>query len=217
MSFNISSRRVTATAIAVLGLIALTAPAKASTITSLNQNGFASENGGNGMLNYSGFQNFTVSSGSVDLIPVSGNFDFYPHHGLYVDMCGSTNQCGSLTSKGEFAAGTYNVVLHMGGPTLGFNPDGVSVKFDGTAAQSTGLITAGTTHTFVERFVLASAGFLTISDLGLSGNSNVGSTLLGVNVYAAPLPGSLVLFGTAIAGLMGFAHFRRKLGSSQTA
>ena len=71
-------------------------------------------------------------------------------------------------------------------------------------------------QTFTEKFVLASAGFLTISDLGLTGNGNVGATLLGVNVTATPIPGSLVLFGAAILGMICFANFRRKFGDAQS-
>ena len=57
---------------------------------------FDGENGGVGALNYTGFANFSVSNGLVDLIG-NGFFDFLPGNGLYVDLDGSTSDAGVLT------------------------------------------------------------------------------------------------------------------------
>lgn len=53
-------------------------------------------------LNYTGFANWNVTSGSVDLIG-TGFFDIYPGNGNYVDLTGSTNAGGTLTSKQDFS------------------------------------------------------------------------------------------------------------------
>ena len=53
---------------------ALTGAASAAPLFSDN---FNAQNGGVGTLNFSGFTNWTVSNGSVDLIG-NGFFDFYP-------------------------------------------------------------------------------------------------------------------------------------------
>ena len=95
---------------AALALFALTAPASASIIPDQ----FNSENGGVGTLNYSGFADFTVTSGSVDLIG-AGFYDNFPGNGLYVDMAGTTGQFGALTTNMVYAAGTYHVTLGLGG------------------------------------------------------------------------------------------------------
>jgi hypothetical protein len=78
------------------------------------QTTFDNENGGSGQLNYNGFHDFTVASGSVDLIG-NGFYDVYESahpnsgHHLYVDMDGSTNQAGMLT---------HDFVARTGGTTL---------------------------------------------------------------------------------------------------
>ena len=53
-------------------------------------------------LNYTGFANWNVTAGSVDLIGQPDFFDFLPGNGRYVDMDGSTNQAGRLESKASF-------------------------------------------------------------------------------------------------------------------
>lgn len=52
-------------------------------------------------LNYAGFANWTVYSGTVDLIG-NGSYDFLPDDGLYVDLDGSTSDAGVLTTKQSF-------------------------------------------------------------------------------------------------------------------
>ena len=52
-------------------------------------------------LNYTGFANWTVYSGTVDLIG-NGSYDFLPGDGLYVDLDGSTSDAGVLTTKQSF-------------------------------------------------------------------------------------------------------------------
>jgi hypothetical protein len=235
MSFNLCTRDV-ALAVAALALVVVATPAKA---TQVFYDNFGTENGGVGQLNYGSvitdgsaggygsggsFANWVVgrstfstsnNQGSVDLIG-NGFYDLYPNHGLYVDMCGSTSACGSLKTRKEFGPGTYTVSISYGGPARGLGPDGLDVNFGGHNADTL-LLANISTGVFKETVTLANAGYLTISDLNTNHNENQGAILFSAGVSAVPIPGSLVMFGTLIVGMMGFAGFRRKLGFSHAA
>jgi hypothetical protein len=175
---------------------------------------FGAENGGVAQLNYYGLANYNVSQGSVDLIG-NGYFDAYTGNGLYVDLAGSTGQFGALTTKAIFAPGTYNVSLSLGGPIYNGITDGANVSW----GQGPGLdftLTGLTIADYAFSVTLLNPEAFTISDLGLSGNGNIGSTLFGFNVSPAervsidrvPEPVTMSLFG---AGLVGaFAARRRR-------
>lgn len=190
---------------AALALFALTAPASASIIPDQ----FNSENGGVGTLNYSGFADFTVTSGSVDLIG-AGFYDNFPGNGLYVDMAGTTGQFGALTTNMVYAAGTYHVTLGLGGTIYNGISDGVSLDW-GTGSWSSGDLAGLTSQTFNFDITLNSASAITIADFGHSGNANIGATLFGLTVErtqgAVPEPLTLSLMG---AGLAGMGAFRRR-------
>src|SRR5882757_8374032 len=89
---------------------------------------FGAENGGAGMLNYTGFSNYNVTTGSVDLIG-NGSFDNYPGNGLYVDLAGSTGEFGAITTKAIFAPGNYHIGLSLGGPIYSGNTDGANISW----------------------------------------------------------------------------------------
>lgn len=71
-----------------------------------------------GQLNYTGFQNWNVSGGNVDLLG-NGFLDLLPGNGLYVDLGGSSPPYnGTLTSKTPFnliAGHVYRVTLWLAG------------------------------------------------------------------------------------------------------
>jgi hypothetical protein len=71
---------------------------------------FNYENKGRAALNYSGFENWIVTRGTVDLIG-NGSYDFYPGNGLYVDLDGSSRLGGKLESEKSFVLdpGTYEL------------------------------------------------------------------------------------------------------------
>jgi hypothetical protein len=82
---------------------------------------FNSENGGVGVLNYTGFANWTVTHGAVDLIG-NGFFDFYPGNGLYVDTEGSTDVGGTMVTDKSFnfvPGTTYTLSFDLGGDARG--------------------------------------------------------------------------------------------------
>ena len=205
---------------AVLSLGAASNAGAVSFVTSLSDN-FDTENGGSPQLNYYNFNNWTVgtsshsassSGGSVDLIG-NGSFDAFPGNGLYVDMCGSTGACGSLTSKSAFAAGTYQYTITLGGiiypPGNGYGAinDGVGVTFGGANIGSLAT-NYQSVVTYSGIVTVGNGAHLTIQDLALTGNENIGATLLSVNVSAVPLPAALPLFGAALSGV-GLFGWRR--------
>jgi hypothetical protein len=176
---------------------------------------FGLENGGNAQLNYFGFADYNVSQGSVDLIG-NGSFDAYPGNGLYVDLAGSTGQFGAMTTKSILPAGTYDIVLSLGGPIypegngFGVVQDGATVSWGEGPGQSFILNDLQTQDFFFTVKLLAPEQF-TIADMGLSGNPNIGSTLFGFqispHIASVPEPITLSLFG---AGLAGAAAMRRR-------
>lgn len=190
-----------------VALFALTAPASATIVPDQ----FNSENGGVGTLNYYGFADYHVTSGSVDLIG-TGFYDNFPGNGMYVDMAGTTGQYGALTTNTVYAAGTYHVTLGLGGTIYSGISDGVSLDW-GSDSWSSGDLAGLTAQTFDFDITLDVASAITISDLGHSGNANIGATLFGLTVEPSqkgdvPEPLTLSLMGAGLAG-MGVLRRRR--------
>lgn len=78
--------------------------------TTLYSNNFDAENGGNTALNYTGFSGLTVTTGTVDIVK-SGDYGIVcaGGSGACVDLDGSTNQAGEITS-GSYAFNTGDSV-----------------------------------------------------------------------------------------------------------
>jgi hypothetical protein len=100
-----------------LAAVCLSYSTQGATIFSDN---FDSENFGLALFNYDSFQNFSVTSGSVDLVGNGSFFDPYPGNGLYVDLDGSTQQAGTLTSVAiPVTPGDYVLYFDLGGSQRG--------------------------------------------------------------------------------------------------
>ncbi len=78
-----------------------TGSSKADPVIIFSDN-FDLENGGVGINNYFGFSKWTISDGTVDLIGYTGvgspYWNLQPGNGLYLDMDGSAQNAGKITS-----------------------------------------------------------------------------------------------------------------------
>lgn len=194
---------------AVLGVLLAADPRTASADLIFSDN-FNSENGGNGVLNYTAFANWTVSDGTVDLIG-NGYFDFQPGYGLYVDMDGSTGNAGKLLSSPVFNLnpGKYELRFDLAGNHRNNANEMVSVQvaLGSLASQTYTLARDDDFQQFVLPFSVITAGAIPITFEG-TGGDNIGMLLDNVQLVAVPAPGVALLMGLGI-GLVGW--FKRRL------
>lgn len=171
---------------------------------------FDSEHGGVGILNYTGFANWTVSDGTVDLIG-NGYFDFLPGNGLYVDMDGSTGNAGLMLSKTfSLQAGTYELSYELAGNHRNTAQEAVNVKVNVGIYSDTHSLSQNAPFTsFTKQFTLAAAQDITISFEGV-GKDNMGMLLDDVKLVAVPAPGAILL-GAMGTSLVGWLRRRRSL------
>jgi hypothetical protein len=181
-------------------------PAMASMMLSDN---FNSENGGNYALNYNSFANWSVSDGTVDLIGVNSPWDFLPGNGLYVDMDGSTNDAGKMTTKTNFnfdPGVTYTLSYDLAGNHRNNDFETVTVSL-GTILYDTHYLHQNAPWTlYSQTFSVDSPTSAKLSFEGFGGD-NVGMLLdnvnLSSNVAPVPLPGAILLglLGLSAAGI----------------
>lgn len=157
--------------------------------------------------NYDDFENWDVSEGTVDLIGEDNFFDFLPGNGRYVDMDGSTNDAGKITTKNLFtfeSGKTYQLMFDMAGSQRAESPEDSVVLEVGLGTLLSRTITLDSNEpfmTYTETFV----GDGTSANLSFEGigNDKRGLLLDNVKLTAVPEPASmlgLLAVGAVAAG-----------------
>jgi hypothetical protein len=182
-------------------------PLHAAAGTVIFSDNFNSENAGVGALNYTGFANWSVTDGTVDLIG-NGYFDFYPGHGLYVDLDGSTSNAGLFSSPLNLDPGVYELQFALGGSARG-QTEVVTVNLAGVYNETFTLLSIDPLS-LVTRTITVNApitGTLNFSD---NSNDNVGAILDDVKLTMVPEPQTILLICFGLLGLAGFSTRRKK-------
>jgi hypothetical protein len=167
--------------------------------------------------NYSQFANWNVNSkypntdGSVDLIG-NGFFDVCPGNGLYLDMSGSTTSNGILSTKTEFAPGTYVLSFNLSpNPANVTNVMYVSLGDWNVTINCSGGYN-GIYKSYSYPIITTQVGFLSFYDE--AGTNTAGAVLDNVALESVtptlpasvPLPGTLLILGSGLAGLIGLSR-----------
>ncbi len=175
---------------------------------------FNSENGTVGVLNYTGFANFSVSDGTVDLIG-NGFFDFYPGNGLYVDLDGSTGDAGVFTSSSLLLApGSYVLSFQLGGSQRG-SSESVSVDVEtGITSGNYVLGSADPLTTYTLPFVVAAPTSINLV-FSNTGGDNIGAILdnVSLDTVSTGVPDASSTLGLLSLGVAGLGMIRRKLAA----
>jgi hypothetical protein len=210
---NVGNRALFSTA----GLVLVTSscfPSVASAATLLSDN-FNAENSGIGAGNYTGFVNWNVTRGSVDLIG-NGSVDFFfPDNGLYLDLDGSTSAAGKLESKNTYsfnAGDTINLDFKLAGSQRG-DVNSVTVSLGSLYNEVFTLPSATPFTTITRSFIVASA-----TSTGLifdhAGSDNFGlfldNVVLSSTSASTAVPEPFTIIGTLIGGTTA-VRMRKKL------
>lgn len=194
-----------------VGAVAITAAsASAGTLFADNFDSYAYQNA-DGFLNWTGAGVWAISNGSVDLIGQGSNFDLLPGNGKYIDLDGSTNDPGRMTTIQTFnfvAGQTYTLSFKLGGSQRnnGNNSAQVAVNLGSLLSQSVTLPANSAFVPFSYTFTptVSTAAVASFSFEGLPPGDNQGLLLDDVKLVLIPLPtgAGIGLAGLAMVGLV---------------
>jgi hypothetical protein len=161
--------------------------------------------------NWSGGGNWTVSDGSVDLIGEGTSWDLLPGNGLYLDMDGSTNDAGKITSIDILLMpGDYRVFLDGAGNQRGGGDDTILLEVAGLYST---IGTLSEDAPFTQGYGYFSVAVPTLTNIIIEGvgGDNVGLLVDNVGIESIgiiPTPGA-VLLGSIGVGIVGWLRRRR--------
>lgn len=173
---------------------------------------FDTENNSSGVSNYDTFNNWTVDLGSVDLVG-GGYWEWLAKDGLSVDLDGSTGDAGRLTSVdiNVIAGQTYTFSFDISGNQRNALTDSVVVGVYISDYYETFTLSGTDSWQTISREVTVYKDFVNIV-FNHDGNDNIGIVLDNVSFDASPVPEptTMLLFGTGLIGLAGFARRKNK-------
>jgi len=158
--------------------------------------------------------NWTVTSGSVDMVGEGTAWDLLPGNGMYVDMDGTTLEAGTLQSVDiSLEAGDYVLFFDVAGNHRIPGIDGLLVELSGIfPTLGPAPIPSNLDFTTLTiPFTVASATTTSII-FGCTGGDNVGWHLDNVGIATAdgviPAPGAVML-GSIGVSIVGWLRRRR--------